>query len=85
MARTKRAQILMEPVEYQKLEDIARSEDCSVAELVREAVREKYFAGTKDKQEVVKRLLSYNVPVDDDWVVIEKELEEGYDEDLRRH
>jgi len=28
MAKSKRAQVLMEPIEYQKLEDIARSESC---------------------------------------------------------
>ena len=52
---------------------------------MREAVREKYFVGTKDKREVVKRLLSYSLPIDDDWEVIEKELEQGYSEDIHRH
>ncbi len=82
MARTKRAQILMEPVEYKRLEDIARNQECSVAELVRVAVREKYFVGTKDRREVVRRLLSFNLPVDMDWPALEKELEDGYSEDI---
>ena len=82
MAKTKRAQVLMEPVEYRQLEDIARTEDCSVADLVREAVREKYFTGTLDKREVVKRISDLNLPINDDWDVLKKELEQGYDEDV---
>ena len=64
MAKTKRAQILMEPVEYQQLEDLAKTKDCSVADLVREAVREKYFTGTRDKREVAKRIASMSIPID---------------------
>ena len=75
MARTKRAQILMEPVEYKQLEDIARSEDCSVAELVREAVREKYGIGARDRKEVLKKLLSYSFPIEEDWPTLKKEIE----------
>ena len=82
MSKTKRAQVLMEPVEYQQLADIARDRDCSVADLVREAVREKYFTGTKDKREVVNRIAGFNLPIDEDWDVLKKEIEEGPGEDV---
>ena len=83
MPKTKRAQVLMEPVEYDQLADIARERDCSVADLVREAVREKYFTGTRDKQAIVNRIAGFRLAVDDDWVEVEKEIEEGRGKDVR--
>lgn len=82
MARTKRAQVLMEPAEYEQLEAIARRKKRSVADLVREAVHDKYFVGTRDKREVVTRIRSYRVPITEDWDAIKQDLQQGYDEDL---
>lgn len=81
MAKTKRAQVLMEPAEYRQLADIARGKDCSVADLVREAVREKYFTGTADKRQVVDRIAKLNLPIDEDWDTLKEEIE-GQGEDV---
>ena len=77
MARSKRAQILMEPVEYQYLEEIAHHKGCSVAELVREAVREKYGTGSGDRKAIVDRLTKHDVSLPD-WEVLKKEIEDRH-------
>ncbi len=74
MARSKRAQILMEPVEYERLESIAHYKGCSVAELVREAVREKYGTGSSDKKAIVDRLTEHAIPLPD-WEELKTEIE----------
>jgi hypothetical protein len=77
VARTKRAQILMEPVEYERLENIAHHKGCSVAELVREAVREKYGIGSSDRKAIVDRLTSHAVSLPD-WEVLKSEIEDRH-------
>lgn len=56
MPQTRRAQILMEPEEYQRIEEIARRQHVSVSELFRNAVRTLYFSTRSDKQKAVDAL-----------------------------
>jgi hypothetical protein len=43
MAKTKRVQVLMEPLEFAALERLARSRGASVADLIRDAARAQYL------------------------------------------
>lgn len=81
MARTKRAQILMEPAEYQQLEIQAAREGVSVAELVREAVRERYLKVSPRKADAAARIAAMNLPVVD-WADIDQEAEGAHDADV---
>jgi predicted DNA-binding ribbon-helix-helix protein len=81
MARTRRAQILMEPQEYDRLEVLAQRRGCSVAELIRQAVQEKYLVAATDRMRVVEGILSLDIPVSD-WDVLKKEIEESHNASL---
>ena len=77
MAQTKRAQILMAPEEYQRLEDIAQQRDVSVAELIRAAVRECYFVRVEDPKKLVASICNMNMPLAG-WEVLESEIGEAH-------
>jgi len=77
MARTKRAQILMEPDEYQRLEEIASVRGCSVAQLIRLAVKERYLVSVNDRLAAVEALVSMELPIGD-WDQLKAELEEKH-------
>lgn len=78
MARTKRAQILMDPEEYRRLESVARTRRRSVADLIRAAVREVYFGDREARREAVRNITSLSLEVDD-WETMEAEILDGYD------
>ena len=78
MARTKRAQILMEPAEYQQLEIRAAREGVSVAELVREAVRERYLNPPPRKAEAAAAIIAMTLP-DVNWQDIDLDAEAAHD------
>lgn len=78
MAATKRAQILMEPTEYERLEEIARLRHVSVGQLIRLALRKEYLGAPRRPSGIVDAIAASDLPVDD-WDVLEKELLEGYD------
>ena len=82
MARTKRAQILMEPAEYEQLEVLAAREGVSVAELVREAVRERYLDAPPRKAEAAARITAMALPVVE-WEEIDLETEGAHDASIR--
>ena len=82
MARTKRAQILMEPAEYEQLEVLAAREGVSVADLVREAVRERYLNTPPRKIEVAARITAMALPVAE-WEDIDRETENAHDAGVR--
>ena len=82
MARTKRAQILMDPAEYQQLEILAAREGVSVAELVREAVRERYLDAPPRKTEAAARITAMTLPVVE-WEDIDLETEDAHDAGVR--
>lgn len=81
MVRTRRAQILMEPGDYEKLEELARRKGLSVAELIRNAVHAHYFLRPTDPSGIVEEISGMNLPLDD-WDAIEREIEEGHTDGL---
>jgi hypothetical protein len=78
MPQTRRAQFLMEPAEYRLLEDVARRQGTSVAELFRSAVRRVYLATPSERMSVVERFSEMSISLPD-WEVLEAELEEAHD------
>ena len=81
MAHTRRAQILMEPEEYERLERIARARHSSVGELIRAAIRAQYLQAPPDRTAIVERIASMNLP-SGDWADLKHEIEAGYDAGL---
>ncbi|MBE3587422.1 MAG: hypothetical protein IMW93_02495 [Thermoanaerobacteraceae bacterium] len=73
----KRVEVLFDPVEYQKLKQVAEAKGRSVGDLVREAVRSKYLVPheTKRKQ-AVRRLLSGSLELEwPEWQELERVIE----------
>jgi hypothetical protein len=79
MTATKRAQILMEPDDYRRLEAIARQKNSSVAELIRTAVRERYLGGDAERRAGVESICSMSLPVIP-WADAEAEIAEAHDD-----
>lgn len=77
MTASKRAQILMEPEDYQRLEEIARQKKASVAELIRTAVRERYLGGGTGRRTLVESICSMSLPVIP-WDEAEAEIAEAH-------
>ncbi len=77
MARlTKRVQVLLEPFQYQRLEEIARQRDRSVGALIREAIEQTYLQGAADDRiAAVRALAAMRLPVAD-WEQMERESTE---------
>lgn len=85
MAPTRRAQILMEPEEYERLEEIASRRGVSVGSLVREAVRERYLIGREVRGTALDEIFALELPVGDwgSWDEIEEEIERAHHAGLR--
>lgn len=81
MARSKRAQVLMEPDEYAQLSKLARQKKVSVGELIRSAVRECYFISRERRIAAAESLCHMEIPLDD-WETLEREICEGRGDDL---
>lgn len=84
MGKTKRAQILVTPEEYEALEDVARAERTSVAELFRRAVRDRYLRQPVDRARLVEELCALELAFDGDWGDAEVAIldaHEGLDDD----
>ncbi len=77
MTASKRAQILMEPEDYRRLEEIARQKNVSVAELIRIAVRERYLGGGAERRAGVESICSMNLPVIP-WAAAEAEIAKAH-------
>ena len=76
-SRMKRTQILFPEEEYRRLQEEAASRNCSVGQLVREAVEKAYVRRPKRaRQQAARRLVGMRVPVAD-WVEMERETAEG--------
>ena len=67
MPNSRRAQVLLEPDEYFRLEELARVRGISVSSLIRDAVRDRYFPNAPDRQAIVDELLLIRVPIVEDW------------------
>ena len=78
MAKSKRAQILMDPEFYERLEAISRVEGKSVEALIREAAEEKYCCSPNERKETLEGLFSLDIPVSD-WEEIDAEISEAHD------
>jgi hypothetical protein len=78
MAKTKRVQVLMEPVEFAALERLARSRGSSVADLIREAARAQYLdaADLGRRSRAVELFLSLPDASLPDWNVLKQEIED---------
>ena len=72
----------MEPEEYERLEQIARQRNISVAELIRRAVRERYLTGRRQRKRAAARICRMELPIGD-WTEIEAWIEESHDAGLR--
>ncbi|MDP7111875.1 MAG: CopG family transcriptional regulator [Myxococcota bacterium] len=81
MARTRRAQVLLEPREYAALERLSRHRGISVSNLIREAVVDAYLPVTAGGGRIADEIAAMNVPVGD-WEELEREIEEGHDAGL---
>lgn len=81
MARTKRAQVLMEPDEYERLESIAAERGVPVAELIRTAVRERYLLTREERRRLVDEILGLDLPVVE-WEEAEDEVVEAHGDGL---
>ncbi len=82
MTVSKRAQILMEPEDYRRLEVIARQKNASVAELIRTAVRERYLGVGDERRSSVEAICTMELPVIT-WAEAEDEVAQAHGDALR--
>ncbi|MBI4757549.1 MAG: ribbon-helix-helix protein, CopG family [Chloroflexi bacterium] len=70
---TKRVQVLLEPPQFARLEEIAKVRKSSVGALIREAVGKEYFrTDRKERLAAVERMAAMTLPVAD-WEQMERE------------
>ncbi len=70
---TKRVQVLLEPPQFARLEEIAKARKSSVGALIREAVGKEYFrTDRKERLAAVERMAAMTLPVAD-WEQMERE------------
>jgi len=84
VAATRKAQILMEPDEYQRLAAIAQAQGVSLSELVRAAVRERYLRAVPALSEAVARICAMEIAIPEDWEALEQLIEQRHDAGLPR-
>jgi hypothetical protein len=78
MAKTKRVQVLMEPLEFAALERLARSRGASVADLIRDAARAQYLdiADRGRRARAAELFLSLPETPLPEWRVLQLEIED---------
>jgi len=81
MTASERAQILMEPDDFRRLEEIARRKNASVAELIRIAVRERYLGAGAGNGAAVEAICSMNLPTGS-WSSLDAEVSETHGDAL---
>ena len=81
MAKTRRAQIPMDPAEYARLEEIARRKGVSMAELIRAALRQLYLIERSQSEDLVDEICGMDIRLDD-WDKLEKEIEQAHGDSL---
>ena len=70
---TKRVQVLLDPFQYQRLDEIARQRNRSVGALIREAIDRVYLQnGMAERLEAVRALAAMQLPVAG-WEQMERE------------
>lgn len=84
MPATKRTQFLMEPAEFRRLKGEARRRKTTLAELIRSAVRQVYFAESDAertrRREAFDTILAIQLPFVIDWKEAKKEIESRFDD-----
>ena len=78
MARTKRIQVLVEPDEFNALEQLAQKRGTSVSDLMREAARTQWLAQVEfgRRAEAVRRFLHLPEAVMPEWEDLKAEIED---------
>ena len=83
MAELRKAQVLLDPEEYERIEEIAKRRGISVSELIRLTVRERYMPVSHVRQEAAAAILRMQIPGTwGTWEEIEADIEEGHDSSL---
>lgn len=82
MPNTRRVQILMEPEEYERLEQVARRRHISLGELLRQAARSCYPRAEEERVAAADAIASMNLGAGS-WEDAKQAIEEGYDAGLR--
>jgi hypothetical protein len=67
MTLSKRVQVLMEPHEAELLEGVAVDQGVSVADLLRQAARERYLTDAGAKQAAVEAISALGLPIAATW------------------
>jgi len=70
---TKRVQVLLDPFQYQRLDELARQRDQSMGALIREAIDHVYLqSAVEERLGAVRALAAMELPVAD-WEQMERE------------
>ena len=69
---TRQVQVLLNPFQYQRLDEIARQRNRSMEALIREAVDQVYQSTVDERLEAVQALSAMQLPVAD-WEQMERE------------
>ncbi|HYU35383.1 MAG TPA: ribbon-helix-helix protein, CopG family [Thermoanaerobaculia bacterium] len=83
MAELRKTQVLLEPEEYERLEEVATRRGISISELIRLTLRERYMPISRTRQEAAEAILRMKIPGKwGSWEEIETEIEESHDSSL---
>jgi predicted DNA-binding ribbon-helix-helix protein len=83
MAELRKTQVLLEPEEYDRLEEIAQKRGISIPELIRLTVRERYMPASHTRQEAAAAILRMKIPgAWKSWEEIEADIEDAHDSSL---
>jgi predicted DNA-binding ribbon-helix-helix protein len=76
-ALTKRVQVLLDPFQYQRLDEIARQRNCPIEMLIREAIDQVYLHNAiEERLEAVQTLAAMQLPVTDWEQMAQESVEE---------
>jgi predicted DNA-binding ribbon-helix-helix protein len=78
VANVRKTQILLEPEEYDHLQEIAQKRGVTVAELIQTTIREKYLPSHLPRHEAVDAICRLSIPMGD-WETIEDEITRSHE------
>jgi hypothetical protein len=78
MANVRSARVLLEPDEYEHLEEIASRRGVSVGELILGAVRERFLPAPRHRLDAADAICRLSIPIGD-WEGIEDEIAEAHE------
>ena len=73
MAKTKRAEVLLEPDTFVRLEERATREGISVSDLISRAVEQTFSSSPATRRSALDRIVGLGLPVAD-WDALEEEI-----------